>query len=329
MARILCYDLWEMHYRRKYHYFTFGGWLIVAVLSIAPVLAQQGTQKPTASVNESQGVTGETPAPDIDSNESAGREQAPPTEALPGVDAVESKPSTVPSNYPSRQEAEEREKANLIAQQRMADSTNEIVAVTKWQLYVGSAGVFFLIYTLYLTRKSTSAAVEANRIANRALTRLEVPHLFVNTAVFEVPLTRETFDYENEERYPNVWYVVKNYGRSPAIIKEISATVYIGPNLPEKPIFYPSDVHKEEAEYVIAPGGHIKYASLCRTPITGQIMNDLGVRSTNLFFYGRIEYESLFDEGEVLGFCWRYNLGARFFERVSTPGYSYRYRNKG
>lgn len=160
--------------RHRLHNITFGGWLVVASLLAVPVLAQQDTQEPATPVNEGQGVPEKAPIPESDSGESADGEQAPPADAPPTVATAESKPSTEPPCGPRCQDAEKREAADLVAQQRMAESTEDIVTVTQWQLWVGAAGIALLLFTLKLTRDANRAAVRAAKAAESAVKVTEI-----------------------------------------------------------------------------------------------------------------------------------------------------------
>jgi hypothetical protein len=64
-----------------------------------------------------------------------------------------------------QQEGVQREKEDLIAQQSMARSTEEIVLWTRLQFLLALAGTGALLYTLRLNRKATNAAVAAAEAA--------------------------------------------------------------------------------------------------------------------------------------------------------------------
>lgn len=68
-----------------------------------------------------------------------------------------------------QQESAQREIDDLIAQQSMANSTEEIVLWTRLQFLLAFGGTCALIYSLHLNRTATNAAVKAADAAREAL----------------------------------------------------------------------------------------------------------------------------------------------------------------
>lgn len=119
--------------------------------------------------------------------------------------------------YPEQSEADkrqqnesrQREVKDLAAQQSMADGTQDIVWLSKLQLFLASFGALALLYSLHLTREATKAAKDAIHLDNR-------PWLD-----FEVKVASDV-DRNDTDNYPkgigvDIQVVVTNYGKSPAL----------------------------------------------------------------------------------------------------------------
>src|SRR5215217_2328394 len=58
---------------------------------------------------------------------------------------------------------------------------------------------------------------------------------------------------------------------------------------------------------------------LFKTPINGQVMNDIAItpglakNARRLFAFGYVKYRDIFDYTHTVGFCWRYNLDLKTF----------------
>jgi hypothetical protein len=68
---------------------------------------------------------------------------------------------------------------------------------------------------------------------------------------------------------------------------------------------------------------------LFKTPIDGQVMNDIGIGNSTggrrLYAFGYIKYKDIFDYTNTVGFCWYYNLNLKaFLPADDADGYSYR-----
>ncbi len=318
----------------RLHHVAVRGCLIAAILAVPVVSHSQETVPEISTPNEEgKGLAPNTLTPQEDTQEQATENQEPVAETGENIAPVQSQKATEPTCDARCEAAEQREKDSLMAQESMARSAEASVDHTWWQLGVGTAGITLLFLTLYYTRQSTraaitaaGAAIEATKITEKALTGLEVPHLFVNAVRFDQPLIRESFDYQTEQRYPWVHYSVKNYGRSPAIVKEFCAQVWVGTDISETPEFRESDSYGQDDAHVLGTGESHTYQAPVRFPIDGKIMNDLGIGTQRLRFFGYIKYESLFGQAEKICFCWRYNLDLAKFFQESLPNYTYRNR---
>lgn len=315
-------------------YVTLRGYLIGIILLgvVSPVLAQD-------SMYEDPGIFKSSPADSRETNKSPDDDQTKPNRNPPEPQPVQA-PRPPPAqqsinkkDYSNKADGEKAvpkyyEKEDLKAQRRMADGTDELVYWSRQQLYLSIFGVLLLIPTLFYTGRAAFAASKAANVAEAALTGLEKPYVIVNAVKFDEPLTRETFNYDTEQRHPWVHYTIKNYGRSPAIINEFCGQVWIGADLPSAPKYRESDIYRQEDTHVLGREEKLTYQALTRIQIDGSIMNDLGIGTQRIYFFGYVKCKSLFGHVETVGFCWQYNLNLGLFMQEDMPNYTYRKQGK-
>ena len=274
------------------------GWLAVVCLCFGSALAQQDVEEPSATVNEGQGVAGEAPAPEKDSGESAEREQAPPADPLPTPAPVEREIDAEPACGPRCEAAQQREKDDLVAQQRMADSTRDVVIVTEWQLYVGGVGILLLVGTLVLTVRSTNAAVDANRIARESAERQL--RAYVNV--------KSTSMLWTQDKGPIATVRFKNGGQTPAHELRIWALGIIGSRRPDFEEL--ADEHIAGlAILTLGPGAEIPHDVAVRVAPDFNAGGP-GDLQTQSFVWGRVTYRDIFDETRITEFRLRV-IGSR------------------
>lgn len=273
---------------------AFGGCL-AALLLVAPALAQQSAEKPSATVNEGQRVAGETPPPEKDSGESADRQKTPPADPLPPPTPVEREIDSEPACGPRCEAAQKREEADLVAQQRMADSTGDIVVVTEWQLYVGGVGIVLLIGTLWLTIKATNAAVEANKIARESSERQL--RAYVGFGKIEIKWgadTRITTEVNFINHGTTPAYQVRYYANASVSNTEVDFSI-----LPIEPSQTTAD---------LAQHGRFN-ASLFTAPLGAEQVARAQKGELPAIFWGRLKYKDAFGEDRFVDY--RYQWDAR------------------
>lgn len=135
-------------------------------------------------------------------------------------------PEESESSKRQQKEAAEREENDLIAQKSMADSTKEIVWLTKIQLALALAGTFALLWTLYLNRRATDAAVNAVKVTR------EIGEKQVRAYIGrETDILKNSVDHgSNKPIGIQVGVSLKNYGNSPAEITEFFVDVVTFPS---------------------------------------------------------------------------------------------------
>ncbi len=145
------------------------GWLILILVLLPSVLsAQQETEEPPATLEQSQGTAIEAPAPQSETPKPSVQQE--PTAAQPPPAApVENERPAEPSCDARCQETKQREEDDLKAQESMASSAEDLVVITWWQFGAGVVGVSLLFVTLYLTRQATNAATRSADAAQEAV----------------------------------------------------------------------------------------------------------------------------------------------------------------
>lgn len=267
------------------------GGCLAALLLIAPVLAQQEVKELGATVNESQGVAGETPPPEKDSGESAYRQKTPAADPLPPPPPVEREIDSEPACGPRCEAAQQREKSDLVAQQRMADSTRDIVIVTEWQLYVGGAGIVLLIVTLGLNVRATNAAVDANRIARKSSER--------QLRAYVHPTDSKVIMEENGIVRANVR--IQNAGQTPAYKLISRVTVSIGPYpLQESPSSSSKDGQRV-SRGVLQPKCHVN-GTVEIGPLGVEAQKVISAGKAVIFVHGDLSYLDVFDNPQTSKF---------------------------
>ncbi len=98
------------------------------------------------------------------------------------------------------------ERQDLKAQQGMADSTKWIVWLTGVSMALSLVGAGLLVWTLQETRKTSRAAVKANKIARKVGERQVRAYVFIERATL----------VGVSDGAPEVRFRVRNYGQSPA-----------------------------------------------------------------------------------------------------------------
>ncbi len=185
----------------------------------------------------------------------------------------------------------------------------------------------------------TERTAKAAEMSADALPILERAHLFL--VIFNAPfrtalesITRRINSGDQNASIKQVtvtfWFV--NHGKTPAIVKEISAGISHREKLPERI----SDAPRERiaGDLVIPSGG--KFPTIVEiAPVSGlRASNEFPITSADieiinkggsfLFFYGRIVYEDIFGEEHVTPYCWRYEAVPNEFRPYGPKEYNQR-----
>ena len=253
--------------------------------------------------------------------------QKPATESSPVTNpitvVVESPPETLAATK-RREEAEQREKEDLIAQQAMAWATDRIVVLTWAQIILGSAGALLLLFTLSASIRATKAAEKAASVADSTLTKLERPHdflKFTDSGVSVDSFGRLSFS----ARRMKCEFV--NYGRSPAIVIAFRDSFRVEEGMTALPAPIDSVADWGAGQPVGTVIGEKEpfqreYSLLVEIP--GPEMLAAGAwQARRLFYQGFIRYQSVMRGSYILGFCAVFEPLSGSFRLVGDERYNY------
>ena len=109
-----------------------------------------------------------------------------------------------------------------------------------------------------------------------------------------------------------IGYRFKNYGKTPAIVKEISASVVCAPTLPDNPNYVPVDIILRSQ--AISPGNDTDEFQCTSIEHFKKRETDAVLRGQNsIWFYGRVVYDDIFGNEHEHRWLWRYHGGTKGF----------------
>ncbi|MER9319258.1 hypothetical protein NKI31_27790 [Mesorhizobium sp. M0659] len=110
---------------------------------------------------------------------------------------------------------------------------------------------------------------------------IERPYLFVTATKPLVGVTHDWADKpDNKRPIPEAAYSIKNFGRTPAIINEIRASLRLC-NLPPTPHYHPGEIN--DVERVLGADDALSPAAFDRGgPITNNVLNELFLSDTHI-----------------------------------------------
>lgn len=218
---------------------------------------------------------------------------------------------------------------NLNAQRQMAEAASNTVIVASVEATITLIGVILVGITLWHTKRAADAA-------EGTLTKLERPHLFIESPRLapdtRMRLTSIRAAWVGGPPGFNVEYDVMNYGRSPAILRQRSATVFIGPVLPKAPAINPNDVYVD-AVAIPSEGSRKGWKAFFRGALTDELINSLREArgpavgtpaGDKVYVFVQIRYESVSGKSDEVGAIWEYLIDIHAFVPREIENYSYR-----
>ena len=149
----------------------------------------------------------------------------------------------------------------------------------------------------------TEAQLAVTKQIAQAAIGVELPRLLVSAIVLHRP---GVADLAASLQFARVEVSIKNYGRTPAFIRQESIEIADEPFLPETPI-YPSAVDKEP-DCVIESGDSYQMKVIYREGISHQNISKLLEGRIFLWVYGYIAYWDFLSERHQTGFCARLHI---------------------
>lgn len=242
--------------------------------------------------------------------------------AKDGVDAKIRRP---PADQSICRHAKTEKEYELCQSWRAADGAKEAAGIAWWQLFVSIGGLVGLIYTVRHTKRAADAARMAAEVAERALFDLEQPQVFADVVSAGVTLVAGRFTTLGVKQFR---YRFRNFGRTPArmVCITLQYPIVPQPNMPP-PIVdatppdrtFPTGIIVAESSPYSEPENlraHYGYGGLFdagRTPTTHR-----------LFFLGRSQYSSIFDQTFTVGFCFVFDpTYERWVQTGDNQNYNY------
>lgn len=188
-------------------------------------------------------------------------------------------------------ESIQREKDDLVAQQSMAQYTEELVFWTRFQVLLAAVGTVALVYSLHLNRRATTAATDASFIAREALGAERAWMTMVGPS-FGVSLNSNVSGVTHD-RVLVLRVRWKNDGRTPAIKTRASMNYEI------------TDSHDEPAireRFLSNDGALVGPGNVVTTPpqvVDWETVMKVSNHEKFMFIYSRVQYEDTFYPGKT------------------------------
>jgi hypothetical protein len=190
---------------------------------------------------------------------------------------------------------------------------------------IGIAAVVVVIFAWMLWRSSekmwnvTNAAAEAAKRSADALVVAEQAQLLAVFGVSNVAhvlselgaYVPATPDATSLKERVYVQYVLKNYGRTPAVLKEISHDLLHLARLPDEPKYVPIPAMPKEVAIVAGASSESLQVNLT-VPLTVEAAASIRTGDSHLWLYGRVVYDDAFGREREHRFLYRYRIGPGF-----------------
>jgi hypothetical protein len=208
----------------------------------------------------------------------------------------------------SEKEAQQRDIEDLAAQQLMAKATDEIVWLSKLQLFLTLCGTLALLYTIRLNRHATNAAVEANKNTAKSIDQ-ERENAQRELRAYIRVLPAGINKTEIRDRVI-AHVVIENVGRM--IAKEVTAAVRMEIRRGKIQSVFKYGANLTRTIGSIIPGVEVPMGSyetihLKELPKVGANSALESSLREYLYVWGEIKYKDGFDESRWTTFCFRYD----------------------
>jgi hypothetical protein len=173
--------------------------------------------------------------------------------------------------------------------------------------------------------RDMKASIKAAEAAASAVTQAERAHIFIKivSQTFmdgwtSADLGRVTPD--GQVAVPvTVEFSFKNYGKTPAVLKEVSRDIVVSPNFPDEVDYIP--VEFVPTERMVASDEATDTWKCIRTHLSKADLNAIIRAQTSYWFFGRVLYDDIFGKGHEHRFIYRYN-SSRGWNTFHHPEYS-------
>jgi hypothetical protein len=182
-----------------------------------------------------------------------------------------------------------------------------------------------------VAKQSADAAAKSAKVAEDSMFVGHRPYVYVTMVKFDRDFDPKKFDYEGEPIWPFIDIVVENHGVTPATIVQVCADSACIAELPKQAKYRTNTIYGA-TKMVIPSKSKVTLTYLFKTPIDGEVMNDIGVGTAipslngrNLYSYGIVKFEDVFGFMNEVGFCFRYNVDLKYFHPETDSAYEYHY----
>jgi hypothetical protein len=211
----------------------------------------------------------------------------------------------------------------------LAIATGALVITSAGLLYLGRQQSDDMKASLGAAEKSAAAAEKSAKVAEDALTVLERPCVFIDRKISLVNGVQETKHFTASNPAVNshfaVEYFIANHGRTPAIIKNITACLVVISGIPgNRRIVATEQIPSAIAIVKGVPKGPLMCISA--EPATESGCDEILSGQKFLFFYGQIMYRDIFSYDYATGFGWRYFPKANIWNPAGGNDYNFHIR---
>jgi len=184
-----------------------------------------------------------------------------------------------------------------------------LIAIFTWTLWRSSEKMWSVTRVAANAAKQSADALVAAEQA-QLLTIFEasnIPHVLSELGRHDHPASAGVTTGERV----SVRYVFKNYGKSPAILKEISHDLQHWNDLPDELRYFPiPEMPKERA--VMAGGSTESFQCIVMAPLTAGAATSIRTGDSFLWLYGHVVYDDAFGREREHRFLYRYRIGHGF-----------------
>jgi hypothetical protein len=209
---------------------------------------------------------------------------------------------------------------------RLSQSADQLARSTRGLYLVGIAQLVLvgaLLLFIFLSFRNAKKVADAAKVNAEALIDAERARIFVMMEQDTADAIRAAAKHANSSEKDGdtldgsvgLYYGLKNYGKTPAIIKEISQHLVVAPQLAKEREYSPKD--PLPIEQLLGPAEQTPrgtlVCSLDRKVTVGEAKEILTLRNA-LWFYGYVAYDDTFGFARELRYVFRYDgsTGGRF-----------------
>ena len=273
--------------RRWLSYAPLVGVLILILGGTFVALQHEKTEGPTIGAQSAENAEGKqaatsiTPAP-LSAGES---QKAAANEQRAGQD---------PEYYPRN---------DLVAQNRMADATDGLVGLTRWQIRVGAAETGLLLVTVFFTVLATLAASRASRAAEAAV-QVTTDTAERQLRAYVHPMAIRIVMGENGSVAGKVR--AENVGQTPAYTLANQFTLTVAP-LPLQEEYLTLNRNRWQGPKVtVPPRGEVYFDATLPGLLTLEYREDIANERAAVFIHGALEYKDIFDKPHTTSYRYIY-----------------------